>query len=37
MDVEYYGEWVLLDAYFYKFWMLHKEFIKFIFQSNLSN
>lgn len=37
MDVEYYGEWVLLDAYFYKFWMLQKEFIKFIFQSNLSN
>ena len=33
MDVEYYGEWVLLDAYFYKFWMLRKEFIKFICQT----
>jgi hypothetical protein len=27
--VEYYDKWVLINAYFYKFWMLHSKFIKY--------
>jgi hypothetical protein len=29
-DVIYKGDWVLIDAYFYKFWMHINEFNKFI-------
>jgi hypothetical protein len=28
-EVTYDGKWVLIDAYFYKFWMLRKEFDKY--------
>ncbi len=29
-EVIYKGDWVLIDAYFYKFWMHIDEFKKFI-------
>lgn len=29
-EVTYHGDWVLIDAYFYKFWMKIEEFNKFI-------
>lgn len=29
-EVMYKGDWVLIDAYFYKFWMHIDEFKKFI-------
>lgn len=27
--IEYHDKWVLINAYFYKFWMLHSDFIKY--------
>ena len=29
-EIEYRGDWILINAYFYKFWMLRKEFNKYI-------
>jgi hypothetical protein len=28
-DITYSGDWVLINAQFYKFWMKREEFIKF--------
>ena len=28
-EITYNGEWVLINAHFYKFWMLRKEFEKY--------
>ena len=28
-SIEYRDKWVLINAYFYKFWMLHSDFIKY--------
>ncbi len=33
-EIEYRGDWILINAYFYKFWMLRKEFNKYIIIDN---
>jgi hypothetical protein len=30
-EITYYGDWVLINAYFYKFWMPRKEFERYTF------